>query len=287
MKIINECRVDYKYRLTSQSHIISKTVFSNIVSSQIIKNTLKLTKSVNKELIFPFDILIYSIIIENISGGIVNNIFFKDEIPKSTRFIENSVRINNIKSRCLNPQKGFFINKIGIKDKIEVSFKVLVTPTNYYNLLENFSEIEYDYIYNIEKPPYIVKNESNKVITKYEQKIFKQITVGNSLKTFYRIDKIIDWKYYIYIIETKIIRNPKPNLYTLLIIGKIDFKVMYKSNNFKKCIGDIFGFSTCMSIPAGIILGNKDDINCDIEDLSITLVNSNTIFLNTSLLFYY
>lgn len=287
MKIVNECRLDYKYRLSLQSPIINKTIFSNIVSTQIIKESLKISKSVNKKSTYTFDILIYTITINNISDYIIKNIFFKDEIPKSTRFIKNSVKINNIKLRCLNPNEGFYIEKLGAKDSIELSFKVLVVPIDYYNIIENFSTIEYDYIYNVEEAPYLVKKESNIVKTKYGKKIFKQMTFGDYFKTCYSIDKIIDYKYNIEIIETKIIRNPKHNLYTLLIVGKIEFKVWYKSSFCKKYNSEIFGFSTCMSVPVGIILANKDDIKYDIQYLSIDLVNYNTIFLNMSLLFYY
>lgn len=287
MKIVNECRVDYKYRLSLQSPIINKTIFSNIASTQIIKESLKLSKSVNKKYTYTFDILIYTITISNISDHIIKNIFFKDEISKSTQFIENSVKINNIKLRCLNPNEGFYIEEIDAKDSIELSFKVLVVPIDYYNIIENFSTIEYDYIYNVEEAPYLVKKESNIVKTKYEKKIFKQMTFGDYFKTCHSIDKIIDYKYNIDIIETKIIRNPKPNLYTLLIVGKIEFKVWYKHNCCNRCNSQVFGFSTCMPVPVGIILGNKDDIKYDIECLSIDLVNSNTIFLNMSLLLYY
>ncbi|WP_373600689.1 DUF11 domain-containing protein [Paraclostridium bifermentans] len=287
MKVVNECRVDYKYRLSLKSPIINKTIFSNIASTQIIKESLKLSKSVNKKSTYTFDILIYTITIKNISDSIIKNIFFKDDIPKSTRFIENSVKINNIKLRCLNPNEGFYIEKLDAKDSIELSFKVLVVPINYYNIIENFSIIEYDYIYNVEEAPYLVKKESNIVKTKYAKKIFKQMTFGDYFKTSYSIDKIIDYKYNIDIMDTKIIRNPKPNLYTLLIVGKIEFKVWYKYNCCKKCNSEVFGFSTCMSVPVGIILGNKDDIKYDMQYLSIDLVNSNTIFLNMSLLLYY
>lgn len=287
MKIINECRIDYKYRFSPQSPEIRKTIFSNIVSTQVIKDTLELTKSVNKKLTFPFDILTYTIFIYNITNLDVKNIFFKDNIPQNTRFIENSITINNTKLECENPQIGFFAGNLEGGGTTEIVFKVLVLPTCFCNLIENYSTIEYDYIYNVEKPPYRANKTSNKVISKCEKRVFKQIIVEENIETYDDICFIKNYKYNLQIIETKLINQINSNLGTLLVIGKLSYKINYISDECTRCMDDIFGFSTCMIVPIGISLESKEYIKYDIEELSINLINSNKIFLNMSLLLYY
>lgn len=287
MKIINECRIDYKYRFSPQSPEIRKTIFSNIVSTQVIKDTLELTKSVNKKLTFPFDILTYTIFIYNITNLDVKNIFFKDNIPQNTRFIENSITINNTKLECENPQIGFFAGNLEGGGTTEIVFKVLVLPTCFCNLIENYSTIEYDYIYNVEKPPYRANKTSNKVISKCEKRVFKQIIVEENIETYDDICFIKNYKYNLQIIETKLINQINSNLGTLLVIGKLSYEINYISDECTRCMDDIFGFSTCMIVPIGISLESKEYIKYDIEELSINLINSNKIFLNMSLLLYY
>lgn len=287
MKIINECRIDYKYRFSPQSAEIRKTIFSNIVSTQVIKDRLELTKSVNKQLTFPFDILTYTIFIYNITNLDIENIFFKDNIPQNTRFIENSITINNIKVECENPQIGFFVGNLEGGGIIKVAFKVLVLPTYFCNLIENYSTIEYDYKYNVEKPPYRANKMSNKVISKCEKRVFKQILVEENIETCDDICFIKNYRYNLQIMETKFINQINSNLGTLLVIGKLSYEINYISDECIRCIDDIFGFSTCMIVPIGISLESNEYIKYDIEELSINLIKSNNIFLSMSLLLYY
>lgn len=287
MKIINECRIDYKYRFSPQSPEIRKTIFSNIVSTQVIKDTLEIIKSVNKQLTFPFDVLTYTIFIYNITNLDIENIFFKDNIPQNTRFIENSITINNRKLECENPQRGFFIGDLEGGGIIKVAFKVLVLPTCFCHLIENYSTIEYDYIYNVEKPPYRANKMSNKVISRCEKRVFKQILVEENIETCDDICFIENYRYNLQIIETKLINQINSNLGTLLVIGKLSYEINYISDECTSYIDDIFGFSTCMIVPIGISLESKEYIKYDIEELSINLINSNNIFLSMSLLLYY
>lgn len=289
MKVINECRINFKYRLSQQTPIINKTIFSNQVSTQVVRNTLEISKYVNKKQTYSFDILTYTIVIENITQITINNLFFQDNIPNGTKFIENSVIVNDIKIRCVNPQEGFYIGKLTGKGKVKITFKVLVLPMCFCKNIINYSTIKYDYIYNVEKPPYRAFKESNSVDTKCEFRLFKQISIGNALKLDTGIYKIIDGKYKFKIIETKVISSPKLNLYTLIVIGKIEYEICYKSNPKCNCkyIEDVFGFSTDMLVPIGITFFNKDKIQGSIEYASANLVNKNTIFINIDLLLYY
>ncbi|MCR8746289.1 DUF11 domain-containing protein [Romboutsia lituseburensis] len=285
MKVINECRINYKYRLSSQAPIISKTMFSNTVSTQIIKDTLEISKSVNKKQTYPFDVLIYTIIISNIGKVTTNNLFFQDNIPMGTDFIENSITVNEVKKRCLNPENGFRLGSLKSQEKIKITFKVLVLPIYFCKPIINYSTVGYDYIYNVEKPPYRDIKKSNYVKTICEDKLFKQVLLENTLEI--NIDEIINDRYKLQIIEIKLINSPHLNLFTLLIIGKIEYEICYRYKCNNRFIKGVFGFSTDMLVPIGITFTNKEDIKGTIEYASSNLINNNKIFMNISLLLYY
>lgn len=287
MDIVNECRIDFKYRLSPQSPIISKTIFSNLVSTQIIENTLKMTKYVDKKETYAFDILTYTIIIENIREFDVTNIFFHDTIQKGTQFIENSVEVNNRKRRCISPEQGFYLGCLTSGEKVKITFNVLVLPMYFHNLIKNYSDIEYDYIYNIEKPPIKVNEKSNEVKVKYKNKVFLQTVLGNTIKTYAYIEEILDISCKLEIIKTKLITSIDLDKCTVLVIGKIKYEILFKSLHYKRYIEDTFGFSTCMMAPIGMIYSNKDNIKINIEYLKANLLNKNSIYITTSLLIYY
>lgn len=287
MKVINECRIDFNYRLSPQSPIISETLFSNMVSTQVIKNRLDVRKYVNKRRSCYFDILTYKIIVRNVSIFTINNIFFKDIIPENTRFIKNSLAINTIQKRCINPTEGIFLGNLVSGSKVKITFKVLVLPICFSNDIRNYSSVEYDYVYNIEEPPIRVLKDSNIVETQCENKIFTQSSIGNLLKTPCCINKILYDRYRVTILETKVINNYKKDLCTLLVIGKIEYEMCYLSKCYKRLINDVFGFSECVAVPRGIIYSNVHNISGAIEYATSNILDKSTIFISTNLLLHY
>ena len=303
MRVVNECRIDFQYRLSPNSPIVIKTINSNIVSTDIVRSILKIEKYVDRKSTNAFDVLTYTVDIFNISELLVTNVVFQDKIPIGTRFIENSVTINNLKRRCINPQEGFYIGNINVDHKIRITFKVVVLPKCFTRVIKNYSTIEYDYIYNIEKSPTRILIESNKVNVAYENKVFKQLSINNSLKLYKPVYNILNSKVSIKVLEVKITNTPindfykNSNLCTIIIIGSIGYEVLYKSNvknKFKKSkvreiisATDNFGFSSQMLVPVGITYLNKNNINIIIENVSTNLLDSETVFINTNILLYY
>lgn len=291
MKVVNECRVCYKYRLSSESPVINKTIYSNIVSTQIIKNILQVTKFVNKDSTFSFDILTYTVIIKNISFSSVENILFQDNIPNNTKFIENTFQVNKEELRCLNPQTGYLIDKLKANESIEISFNVVVLPYNINNEIVNSSTVSYIFRFNIEKQPIIVRLDSNVVTTKYENKVFKQIQINKSISTFENICFVKKCVYDIDIIDTKVINSIDRDLATILVLGRVEAEIYYESNTCNKYserrIEEIFGFSTIMIVPVGINIVHIRHIAYDLENISINIVGKDMLLLDLCLLLYY
>lgn len=287
MDIINRCYVDYSYRFSATSPMVTKTILSNIVSTQIIRERLEIKKFVNRENASSFDILVYTIVILNISEELIENLFFKDYIHNNTRFIENSVTINDIKKRCLNPQKGFYIGDLSRNDKIKITFKVLILSSCLSEYIKNKSYVQYNYKYNIEKPPIRICKESNDVITKHDNNLFKQIIVGSTMKTGTRIDNVVTIRCNVEVINTKVINLYTLNFCNVLVLGKLKYKIFYKSYGKLRYSEEIFGFSECILVPIGVIYLNKIDIKINMEDVCCKLINKKTIFLNSVMFIYF
>ncbi|MCU9814247.1 DUF11 domain-containing protein [Paraclostridium sp. AKS73] len=235
MRVVNECRVDFKYRLTQDSPLVTKTNFSNVVSTDIIKNMLDIEKFVDKNSTYAFDILTYSIVITNVSNFTVTNVFFKDKIPKGTIFIENSVKVDNIKKRCLRPDNGFYINKINYRSSVIIKFKVIVLPQYFIHPITNFSTIQQNYILNIEEVPVRLNIDSNIVSSEFQRKVFKEINICENIRLKKDISKILKFEVDIKVISTKLVDSPinriiqknKSNMCNLVVIGYIDYKIHF------------------------------------------------------------
>lgn len=299
MRVVNECRVDFKYRLTQDSPLVTKTNFSNVVSTDIIKNMLDIEKFVDKNSTYAFDILTYSIVITNVSNFTVTNVFFKDKIPKGTIFIENSVKVDNVKKRCLRPDNGFYINKINYRSSVTIKFKVIVLPQYFIHPITNFSTIQQNYILNIEEVPVRLNIDSNIVSSEFQRKVFKEINICENIRLKKDISKILKFEVDIKVISTKLVDSPinriiqknKSNMCNLVVIGYIDYKIHFLSKNKKDNNTNIirykFGFSSYLMTPIGIAYIRNENIKVNVNYASVNLINKKLIFTSTNLYMYF
>lgn len=286
MEIINSCRVEYKYRFSDLTPIISNTSSSNIVKTLVIQNRLLITKYVDKKCSYSLEELTYTTEIENISSMNIKNIFFTDNIPKGTRFIENSVKINNKKERCLNPILGFYIDNIKKSKKVIISFKVLII-SRCKGKLKNTSNALYDYIYNAEKCPIRIDLNSNLVLTNNKNNKVKDFLLFNKLEALCSISKISDIKFEITIIESKFINSFIKNKVKVLVLGKIKYKIFYKSYKKMRYLEKTIGFSESMLLPIEASYLDRIQIKIKSKDLVLNIKENKKIFLSNILVLYY
>ncbi|GAA0706900.1 hypothetical protein GCM10008904_15930 [Paraclostridium ghonii] len=299
MRVVNECRVDFKYRLTHDSPLVTRTNFSNVVSTDIVKDMLKIEKFVDKKCTYAFDILTYRIVITNTSNFTATNIFFKDKIPKGTIFIENSVQVDDTKKRCVRPDKGFYINKISYRSSVNIKFRVIVLPLCFIEPITNFSIIQQNYTYNIEKEPVKLNIKSNIVSSNFEKKLFKQLSLDNNIKLKKNISEIINFEANAKILNTKILDSPinksykknKGNMCNLLVIGFIEYKIYFlsasKTNNDINLMKYKFGFSSYLMAPIGIVYINTENIKVNVKYAFVNLINKNLISTSSNIFIYF
>ena len=299
MRVVNECRVDFKYRLTQDSPLVTRTNFSNLVSTEIIKDMLNVEKFVDKKCTYAFDILTYSIVITNTSNFTITNVFFKDKIPKGTVFIENSVKVDDIKKRCLRPDNGFYINKINYRSSVIIRFKVIVLPQCFTQSITNFSTIQQNHILNIEEAPVKLNIDSNIVSSEFQRKVFKQINICEIIRLKKDITKILKYEVNVKVLESKIVDSPinrtnqknRSNMCNLVVIGSIEYKIHFlsgnKENNNVNIIRYQFGFSSYLMTPIGIAYIKNENIKVNVNYASANLINKNLIVTSTNLYMYF
>ncbi|MGL4570419.1 MAG: DUF11 domain-containing protein [Clostridium sp.] len=288
MRVINESRIDFKYRFSSESPVITKTIYSNIVYTTIVRNCLLVKKSVDKKVASHYDILKYKIEISNISCDKINNVKFKDCLEDGIKFISNTVVINGKLKKCCNPMEGIPLGTMYQADSIIISFKAVVDKRFYKGILSNYCIISFDYIYNIEKPPLCFNIESNKADTICKNDLFKQCMVKKKIKVSSvcgKIDKVLKIESEVNVIKSKVLNCiVNEDLLNVLLICSIKYKIYYVNNSKKRIFITSRGFSTNVVIPRGVEYFDKISIQIENEKTSYIIMNRSDIFIANSLL---
>ncbi|MGV8980183.1 DUF11 domain-containing protein [Clostridium sp.] len=297
MEVINQSRVDFEYRLSPSGPIICNTIFSNIVKTVIMENLVVAVKKVDKRTASIFDIITYSVFIINKSMYSVSNVFFRDLVPSGEKFICNSVEVDRIRNKKLNPNCGFYIGTLEPFSTCLISFKVLVLQHTTCMTIKNYAIITYDYIYNLEKSPIRVTIKTNVTSTTVENRLFKQINISNEFKMCnpcIHNENIVNISTKVNVMKTKIITTPKGiseegvylTGYKMLIIGAVEYSIAYinKKNSRICCKKFISGFSTSLVVPEGICYSNRPDIYITIESTVITPLKRGCFKVDSALL---
>ncbi|HBG5346792.1 TPA: hypothetical protein KQG29_004260 [Clostridioides difficile] len=218
---------------------ITKTTFNDVFSNDVSENILKVEKYVDKKCASVFDILTYTVIVTNTSRYKTGNIFFKDYISKYIEFINNTVKVNGIIKRGLEPQQGFYIGRIDASCKKVISFKSVVLPNSAYRVIKNNANIYYYYKCNLDKFPTRISIESNRVYTNVNKTVFKQLNISNTLKVPKNLKDILKVNVNSKILDIKPIKNPvnKGNnlkLCNLIVFGSIEVEIDYSCKNRSK-----------------------------------------------------
>lgn len=123
--VLNIARVNYSFN-PFEGYTVNTSVNTNIVSVYIILEDLSIVKSVDKAATLKGDELTYTSTITNTGTLPIINIFFTDNVPAETQFVEGSVTINGISEPTFDPNAGFNIGNLVPSQSVEVSFKVVI-----------------------------------------------------------------------------------------------------------------------------------------------------------------
>jgi uncharacterized repeat protein (TIGR01451 family) len=295
MKVINQARVDFEYFLCNIPYVMPTTIFSNIAITYLIEYALKVEKKADKKTVCTFDIITYTITIKNISNKKVNGVEFFDTIPYGANFIINSVHINGKLKICLNPEYGITVGTIEPYESVLINFNVVVIPKICLRTITNYSELIYDYIYNVELKPAKIKIKTNCVNTQIKNNLFKYSSVTSKiirLKFKYSSLKLIQTDVIVKNIETKVIpilpSSKESDLCKILITATLHYNIVFykKSSNKSKreySLELTEGFSCLMTVPLGVKYFTHHNVHISVKDCMLTPIARKRVTLNTIL----
>ncbi|MDE6967477.1 MAG: DUF11 domain-containing protein [Clostridia bacterium] len=105
---------------------VSYREYTNEISFNVISSKLSVVKNVDKTFATKGETLTYTITFTNNGNVDIDDIYFTDNIPAGTTFVENSVMLNGTNVPEYRPEDGYVVTKLTPNQSCTTSFKVTV-----------------------------------------------------------------------------------------------------------------------------------------------------------------
>ncbi|MGL5870694.1 SPOCS domain-containing protein, partial [Clostridium chrysemydis] len=128
---------------------------------------------------------------------------------------------------------------------------------------------------------------SNSVLTNNKNNLSKDFLLFSKVETRCSISKISNIKSEITVIESKFINSFIKNKVKVLVLGKIKYKIFYKSYNNMRYLEKTIGFSESMLLPIEASYLDKIQIKIKSKDLVLNIKENKKIFISNNLVLYY
>ncbi len=119
--------VELQYNV--QDPLRGNVTFTDVVDPvtiNVVSAKLSVVKSVDKAFAVKGDTLTYTITFTNEGNTDINDIYFTDNIPNGTTFVERSVSINGNSMPAYRPDIGYSVANLTPKSSATTSFKVTI-----------------------------------------------------------------------------------------------------------------------------------------------------------------
>lgn len=100
--------------------------YTDKITINVISEKLSVLKSVDKAFAAKGETLTYTITITNEGNLDINDIYFRDNIPQGTTFVENSVVVDGVSNPAYFPENGYKVADLAPNQSTTTSFKVTV-----------------------------------------------------------------------------------------------------------------------------------------------------------------
>ncbi|MGL5820998.1 MAG: hypothetical protein ACRCYE_05105 [Sarcina sp.] len=135
----------YKYKVEGSIIERVKSVDSNLNRIILEKYELKIAKTADKNWVTLDDTILYKVTLTNTGEVELLNVVFKDNLPQSVEFIENSLTVNGTTVNDVSLIDGVNVGSILPGEEIEIMYKVKVISgsSNRYITNEAFATFNY------------------------------------------------------------------------------------------------------------------------------------------------
>lgn len=163
--IPNMAEATMTYQVNPTSPEVTKTVYSNVVTTYDPTGTLSVVKSVDKAYAIVGDTLTYSFVVTNTGNTTEYNTLFADKLQAEATFASGSVMVNGISQPTYDPAKGFTLGTMYLGQVVNVSFQVTVNSLPSPNVIKNNATTSFSYYIDPDGQPITKTSTSNTVTT--------------------------------------------------------------------------------------------------------------------------
>lgn len=160
-QVVNKSQAQFSYRVVPNGNLITKTIFSNTVTTNVVKGELSVNKIVNKTIATVGDMLLFNITVTNVGNVIANDLWFQDTPSTGAVFKTGSVTVNNVLQEALDPTTGFTLGNLGIGNVVTVQFTAEVTSVPPTNKVTNQAVINFKFVVDPKEQPFTTTTYSN------------------------------------------------------------------------------------------------------------------------------
>ncbi|NMM62655.1 DUF11 domain-containing protein [Clostridium sp. P21] len=144
-KLLNSADVNYSYYVDPNETPKAKTKTSNTTTVYVYDTIVSANKEVDKSLAKIGDTLNFTVTVKNEGNVSVQHVVFKDVLDTNISFVTDSVYINGAQKIGYNPNNGFNLDDITAGSTTTVTFAAKVAKRPEYNIVYNYTAINYDY----------------------------------------------------------------------------------------------------------------------------------------------
>ena len=152
-QVQNTSQTQFSYKIDPNGSIITKTSFSNTVTTIVVLGQLTATKLVDKSIATLGDTLTFTINTINSGNAIASNVLFYDTPSIGATFNPGSIKVNGVPQVNFDPTVGFSIGDIGIGNVVTVVFTATVTSVPSTNIVTNQATLTFKYVVDPKEPP--------------------------------------------------------------------------------------------------------------------------------------
>ncbi|BCN32025.1 DUF7507 domain-containing protein [Anaeromicropila herbilytica] len=164
-RIENKSEIIYQYKPDPNGKAVVETGYSNTVQTVINQAKYSIVKSVDKSYAGLNDALIYTVTITNTGTVTLKDLKFSDYIGTYMEFYPNSVYIDGINYKDLNPSTQFSISDLKPQEVHTISFATIIISNPPVGYISNVSEVLLTYQTNPNSMKITKTEFSNTAIT--------------------------------------------------------------------------------------------------------------------------
>lgn len=296
-EIITVSLAHYKYRVGDEKKLREYSTTSNENLLKVHVANIEINKEYNKKEIILGDAVTCLIELENNGTLDLESIVLKEFIDSSLKLVENKFMIEDRTINNIDISKGVFVGNLKVGERKKISYIVKYDEQNNYVSAINTTKVNFNY--KLKSGLVLTGGEITRdVQLKTNISNFKYISIE---KRIYRgpnkpyIDYVNDMNVDVDIVNYHIIKTIKGESNEgqistgnkLLVQGMLKEIIEYTTEDLNVGIYSILiniPFSVFIVLPSNFKEGSKIKVDYQIEDVSFSKVDNNSVYTNVCLL---